>query len=325
MNSTTTGPVPAESPAAADPLASPVSVPPSHARMQLLMLFATIFWATNIVAGKEALRGFGPVALAELRALGAGLVLLAIALCSSRRSALRLSRREWPLMISIALAGVALNQLFFVVGLNRTSVAHTSLIVALGPIMVLILSCLLRLEGLTVLKLAGMLVSFAGVAVLTVGRAAHTNGAHWQGDLVVLASSTCFAVFTIQVKKVSHRYDPLTLNALVFSLAALLLIPIGAPAVLAVHWSTLSTTVWWSLAYMIVFGSVISYMIFAYSLTGLAASRVAAFNYLQPVIAIVLAIWLLAERPTKQAAVGGALILLGVYLAERERAGVAED
>jgi len=293
--------------------------------MQLLMLFATLFWATNIVAGKEALRGFGPVALAELRALGAGLVLLLATLLSSNRSALRLKRREWPLMISIALAGVALNQLFFVVGLNRTSVAHTSLIVALGPIMVLVLSCLLRLEALTALKLAGMVVSFAGVAVLTLGRAAHTNGAHWQGDLVVVASSACFAVFTIQVKKVSHRYDALTLNTLVFGLAALMLIPIGAPAVFAVRWSTLPSPVWWSLAYMILFGSVISYVIFAYSLTELAASRVAAFNYLQPVIAIVLAIWLLAERPTKQAAVGGALILLGVYLAERERAGTTED
>jgi drug/metabolite transporter (DMT)-like permease len=293
--------------------------------MQLLMLFATLFWATNIVAGKEALRGFGPVALAELRALGAGLVLLVIALFSSKRSALRLSRREWPLMISISLAGVALNQLGFVAGLNRTSVAHTSLIVALGPVMVLFLSCLLRLEALTVLKLAGMVVSFTGVAVLTLGHGAHTNGAHWQGDLIVLGSSACFAVFTIQVKKVVHRHDPLTLNALVFSLAALLLIPIGAPAVLAVRWSMLSSTVWWSLAYMILFGSVISYVIFAYSLTGLAASRVAAFNYLQPVIAIVLAVWLLAERPTKQAAAGGALILLGVYLAERERAGATED
>jgi drug/metabolite transporter (DMT)-like permease len=293
--------------------------------MQLLMLFATLCWATNIVAGKEALRGLGPVALAQLRALGAGLVLLVIALFSSHRSALRLKPREWPLMISLAFAGVALNQLFFVVGLNRTSVAHTSLIVALGPVMVLFLSCLLGLEGLTALKLVGMLVSFAGVAVLTLGHAAHTNGAHGQGDLVVLASSTCFAVFTIQVKKVSHRYDALTLNTLVFGLASLLLIPIGAPAVLAVRWSTLPPLVWWSLAYMIVLGAVIPYVIFAYSLTELAASRVAAFNYLQPVIAIGLAIWFLAERPTAQAAVGGALILVGVYLAERERAGPAED
>lgn len=289
------------------------------------MLVATICWAANIVAGKEALRGFGPVALAQLRAFGAGLVLLLASVLWGRGSALHVKRREWPLMILLALAGVALNQLFFVLGLSRTSVAHTSLIIALGPVMVLVLSCLRRLEALTVLKLAGMLVSFAGVAVLTIRHAAETNGAHWQGDLIVLASSASFAVYTILVKQVSQRYDALTLNTLVFGLAGLLMIPIGAPAVLEVRWSTLSSPVWWSLAYMIVFGSVISYAIFAHSLTELAASRVAAFNYLQPVIAIAAAIWLLGERLTTQAMAGGTLILLGVYLAERERAGAIEN
>ena len=70
---------------------------------------------------------------------------------------------------------------------------------------------------------------------------------------------------------------------------------------------------------MIVFGSVVSYLLFAYVLTELAASRVAAFNYLQPVIASGLAIWLLSERLTSKVVMGGGLILAGVYLTERER------
>jgi drug/metabolite transporter (DMT)-like permease len=71
---------------------------------------------------------------------------------------------------------------------------------------------------------------------------------------------------------------------------------------------------------MVVFGSVISYLLFAYVLTELAASRVAAFNYLQPVIASGLGIWLLSEQLTAKEVIGGALILAGVYLTERERA-----
>ncbi len=70
---------------------------------------------------------------------------------------------------------------------------------------------------------------------------------------------------------------------------------------------------------MVILGSVISYLIYAFALTELAASRVAAFSYLQPVIATGLAIWLLAEKLTAGVVVGGALILGGLYLAERER------
>jgi drug/metabolite transporter (DMT)-like permease len=55
------------------------------------------------------------------------------------------------------------------------------------------------------------------------------------------------------------------------------------------------------------------------ALTVLAASRVAAFSYLQPFFATSLGIWLLAERLTPRLLAGGALILLGVYLTERER------
>ena len=75
---------------------------------------------------------------------------------------------------------------------------------------------------------------------------------------------------------------------------------------------------------MILFGSVVPYLIYAFALTELAASRVSAFSYLQPVIATALAIWLLAERLTVRAVVGGALILLGVYLTERET-GIIES
>jgi drug/metabolite transporter (DMT)-like permease len=63
---------------------------------------------------------------------------------------------------------------------------------------------------------------------------------------------------------------------------------------------------------------VVSYLLFAYVMTDLAASRASAFIYLQPLIAIALGIWLLSERLTSKVLIGGGLILVGVYLAERE-------
>lgn len=268
---------------------------------------------------KEALVGFGPLALAQWRVLGTAVIYLAYFLASGRVRRLRLSPRGWLLMAATSLCGVTLNQLFIIDGLALSSVGHTGLIVALGPVMVLVIAVLVRMESLTTWKMAGMLVSFGGVGMLAVDKTAGGNGTHWRGDLLLLAGTTVFAVYVVLMKDLANRCDPLTLNTLIFVLGAMMLAPFCARALAATPWSRLRLEAWWELVFMVVFGSVLPYSLFAYALTGLAASRVAAFNYLQPVIASSLAIWLLSERLTAHVLIGGTLVLAGVYLIERER------
>lgn len=300
---------------------------PEHSvgRMHLLMLFATLCWATNIIAGKEALRGFGPLALAQLRVLGAAVVFGILFLGWRKHQLLRLVPRQWMSLGIVALFGITLNQLFFIAGLARTSAVHTGLIVALGPVMVLVLSCLIRMEALTLLKSAGTVVSFCGVAVLTTGKAGHGRGAHWSGDLLLVVGSAVFAYYTILVKKIADRYDTLTLNTIIFVLGSLLMIPFSAHEVLAVRWGALPPQAWLGLAYMVIFGSVLAYLVYAFVLTELSPSRVAAFFYLQPLIAVGLGVWMLAERLTAGVVGGGGLILFGVYLAERGGESVKDE
>jgi drug/metabolite transporter (DMT)-like permease len=287
--------------------------------MHILLFWGTVFWASNIVAGKEAVSGFGAMGLAQLRLAGAAVLFAALFLAWRGRPKMRLSGRQWLVLMGVAFNGLTLNQICFINGLAWTSVAHTGLIVALGPVMVLALSCLMRLEPLTLPKFLGMLISFVGVAVLTLDGQEVGSTAHWQGDLIVLAGSVSFAYYTIQVKEIANRYDALTLNTLTFALGSLLMIPFGARSVLHIHWAKVTLGAWGGLAFMIVLGTVVAYLFYAFALTELAASRVAAFAYLQPVVAALLGAWLLGEKVTLRVAAGGALILLGVYLAERER------
>ena len=287
--------------------------------MHLLMLVVTVCWASNIIAGKEALTGFGALALAQLRVLGAAIIYAIWFLASGRMRRLQLSPRKWLFLVAMAASGIALNQLTFIGGMARTTVAHTGLIVALGPMMVLVIAVVIRLEALTAWKFAGMMIAFAGVGILTADKAGQGSAAHWAGDLILLASTLVFAIYTILMKEVANQFDALTLNTLTFVLGAIMLLPFCAHAVVVTNWAALSPRAWWGLGFMVVFGSVISYLLFAYVLTELAASRVAAFNYLQPVIASGLGIWLLSERLTSKVLIGGGLILAGVYLTERER------
>ncbi len=285
----------------------------------VLMLVTTFCWASNIVAGKMALKGFNALALAQLRMGAAALLYWALYVAWRGFPSLHLKKRQWALLGLMGLTGITLNQICYIGGLARTSVTHTGLIQAIGPIMVLLLAAALGQEALTSRKILGMAVSFAGVAGLLVEKPAKGSGAHWTGDVILIAAAAFFAYYTILMKEVADLYDTLTLNALVFGLGAILLIPFCAESVAKVPWRHVPAQAWWGLAYMVLFGSLIAYLIYGFALQELSASNVAAFSYLQPVMAAALGIWLVGERISMTVVWGGALILFGVYLTERER------
>jgi drug/metabolite transporter (DMT)-like permease len=284
-----------------------------------LMLVTTSCWASNIVAGKEALRGFDALALAQLRMAGAAILYIVLYLAWRGRPKLRLSKREWGMLSLMALTGITLNQVCFIGGLVRTSVTHTGLIQAIGPVIVLLLSASMGMEALTHRKLLGMTISFVGVALLLIERPEQGSGANWLGDIIVIAAGVFFAYYTILLKKYAHRFDPLTSNALVFALGALFLFPFCAHSIVRTRWNLIPPHAWWGLAYMVLFGSFVAYLIYAFALESLSASNVAAFAYLQPLMAALMGIWRLGEKVSLSAVIGGALILVGVYFTERER------
>lgn len=298
----------------------PAKTPSHHAAAEVLMLVTTFCWASNIVAGKEALQGFGPLALAQLRMSLAALFYCAVFFLWRRSPSLHLSRRQWLLLALLGFTGITLNQICFLGGLARTSVTHTGLIQAVGPIMVLLLAALIGREVLTLQNCAGMAIAFTGVAVLLTGKSSSQNGAHWSGDVILLAAGASFAFYTILMKDVASDYDALTLSTLVFGLGAALLMPFCLGSLAKVEWRQVPLHAWAGLGYMVVFGSVVAYLIYTFALSILSASKAAAFAYLQPVMAVALGVWLLGERVTSGEFAGGALILLGVYLTERQRA-----
>ncbi len=290
-----------------------------HALMHLAMLATVAFWSGNIIAGKEGLKAFGPMALAELRVTGAAALFGLIFVAWPGRPKIRLQGRDWLHFALMAFTGITLNQIFFIGGLARAPVADNGLIVALGPVMVLVMAAAIGLEAITALKVAGIFMALAGVFVLTFNFKARSLAPSWKGDLFQLIGTAAFALYTILVKRVADRYDPITLNTLCFAMGAVFLIPFAAHGILGIDWPGIAPEAMGGLLFMILLGSLAAYILFAYALTGLSASRVAAFNYLQPLIAIALGIWMLGEKLKPSEVVGGGLILLGLYLAESEQ------
>jgi drug/metabolite transporter (DMT)-like permease len=277
-----------------------------------LMFF---LWSFNYLAGKIALRHLDPFSLSSFRIELATLVILPFYLFRRNRTPIR-ARDIWPLFYLGFF--LMLNQVLFTIGLAYTTSGHSSMILATGPIIVLLFARALRLEALTTGKILGMAIAFSGVAILATEQGINLrHSATLSGDIITLLGTTSFSVYAVLGKKFARQYDSITMNTFNLLAGALLLLPLSIQQAIHLDWASVGWTGWAGLFYMAVVSSVAAYTLFYWVLRYMDASRVAAVNYLQPIGAIVLAAIFLGETPTRNLLLGGALILLGVYLAER--------
>lgn len=284
--------------------------------MLLVMVF---FWSGNYIVGKFALREFPPLLLSGLRVSVAGVLMLPVYWWDRLRGTEDSWRREVWLLVGLGVMGIAMNQVFFVQGLNRTSVAHAAIIIGITPILVLLLAALRRQERITARKLTGMFTALAGIVLLKSFEVQPPDGRGptWAGDGFVFLGALSFALFTVFGKGSTKRHSSITVNTVAYVGAALCMAPITVWQSWGFDYARVTLVGWSSLFYMAAFPSVLCYLIYYYALAHLTPSRVSAFSYLQPPLVTAMGVVFLREHIT-WALVGSALVVFaGVYITER--------
>jgi drug/metabolite transporter (DMT)-like permease len=290
---------------------------PSKARLYFLLSLMLLFWSLNFTIGKVALREFPSMLLVGIRTSFAAAFTLPIYFWQYRgkREVWKNTTDFWWLL-TLGIFGVILNQLFYVVGLSLTSVAHAAIIVTLTPVTVLIFAALLKQEHFTLLKALGMTIAASGVLVIQLSKD-QASGATPLGDGFCFLSVLGFAMFTVKSKQFTQRHSGLTAITVAYVGGAIALAPVTVWMGSRFDLARVSAAAWLSLIYMAVFSAVIAYLIYYYALTYLPASRVSAVSYLQPVVATLFAVIVLGERISTVLIIGGILVLTGVVITER--------
>ena len=277
-------------------------------------------WSGNYIAGKIALQAFPPVLVYGLRVSIAGILILPAYWWERRRRATPLwTLRDVPLLVVLGLFGVSLNQFLFVLGLSRTSVAHSSIFANTTPILILLLASARGLEQLTGWKLVGVMVALTGVVLLRTLDAGPQGEATLAGDILTLCGALAFSIFTVLGKPQTERFSPITLNTFAYAGGALAMAPVTLWQSAGFGFRAVPFSAWAAVFYMALLPSVICYIIYFYALARMEASRLAAFSYLQPLLATVFGIYILQERVTFALVVSGLVIFGGVYITERAR------
>ena len=285
----------------------------------MVMVFV---WALNFVISKIALREMPATFVVGIRNVVAGLFILPFYVWERRT----LGPASWtwkqaPMLFLLGFLGVAMNQVCFVLGISRTTVAHAAVVIGLAPVLTMLIAVLAGQERLNPRRVIGMALALCGVGVLQLAHMSeHTpNGAapSMLGDLFIFLSGLAYAAFTVLGKRFTREHSGITMSTFAYAGTGVALLPFTWYASQSVDLASFSWRAWMSVLYMAVFSSVIGYFILYWALRWLPASRISMFAYAQPVLATCLGILILHESPAVSFYAGGALVLAGVLVSER--------
>ena len=279
------------------------------------LIAVQVFFGFHYLAAKLVLAEMPPRAWAFSRIAAAAAALWVI--CWATRRPLPKDPRIWGLLGLFSIFGVAINQVFFVEGLSRTTPTHAALMNTTIPVSTLALAVLFGQERIRPRRAAALVVAMAGVLLVIRPWADGVPVGIQTGDLLTLVNAVSFSFFLVISKRLMTRIDALAGTAILLTFGALTVGIIGIPPLLNVEFSALSTRFWWLAVFIVLLPTAAAYVINYWALGKVDSSLVAFFVFLQPALAAGLSWALLGERPAPVMFVGAALIFLGVGLTGR--------
>lgn len=276
------------------------------------MLLVVLFWGGNFTAAKIAFTQLDPLAFTALRFAIASVVLWGVV----RRveGPTRLPPGAFWRLVVLGVIGNTIYQLMFMVGLQQTSATKTALILAGMPALVTLAAGMLGIERVTAAQRVAVLVATVGVAIVVLGRGGSIEGGVGPGELILLGAVLTWAVFTLLQQHWTLKISSLNLTAWTVYTGTPGLLLAGMPSLLRTDWHRVTVAGWGGLAYSALLSLVAAYVFWNRGLAQLGAARTVVYNTMVPLVATVIAMVALHERPGAIHIAGGALILCGVFL-----------
>jgi drug/metabolite transporter (DMT)-like permease len=278
-----------------------------------LALFAVqLIFGSWPIAAKIALRALPSTGLVAFRVCGAAIAFLFLQ-SAVGRVAIR-DKRDYARIFLYSLLGVILNQLLFVKGLSMTTVIDATLLGTTIPVFALLISVVLGYDSFSLRKVLGVMLAALGVVYLVNPARASFSGEATLGNFLIVLNSLCYGAYIAISKDMFKRYGALTVITWVFVFGGLLTAPIGALTTSRETVLSAGMSVWLAVVYIILVPTVGAYYLNAWALARVAPSTVAVYIYLQPLIAFMLAPWILHESWSSRTWVAAGLIFAGVAL-----------
>ena len=283
---------------------------------QILLLIAVITWGFTFVATKICLSYLSPADLLGLRML-IGVPILAVVLALKRVQLNFKPREQLNLLLGSAI--ITLHFLIQITGLKYTSATNTGWLISVTPLILAILSFLFLKERIGRNAILGIIAATFGVLLLmSKGDFTRIGWLKSVGDWLVLGSAFTWAIYTAATRNISRAKNPVAVTFAILLPTGLALLAYMA---FTSDWSRflhMPTDVLIALLMLGIMGTALGHWFWQEGVSRLGAARAGFYLYLEPVATTALAVPYLGEPFGIATAIGGLLVLFGVYYAQRK-------
>lgn len=280
----------------------------------LALFWISFFWGTTWIASKEGVKHMPPMQLVALRQLFGGLCYLLYFLYQKHPWP---NKRQWRTILVLSVLNFMLSNGLSTWGVKYISSGLGAIIGSIFPLWIVIIS-LFRGQKTTWKAVAGLVVAFVGICVIFYDYLNDFLEPEFRfGILLSVIATFTWALSSIYIRENKTNFNPYFSLGLQMLLSSIVISTAIVWNGSAIPLAAIPAISWWSIAYLVVFGSVLTFIAFIYALEHLPTEISSLYAYINPMVALFFGYILFNEPLTVPIVLGGIITIIGLYVVNR--------
>ncbi|MCV9927936.1 EamA family transporter [Flavobacterium sp. LS1R49] len=277
----------------------------------LALCWVSFFWGTTWLASKEGVKHMPALQLATIRQFIGGILYVGYFILKKEPWP---KGKQWRTILVLSILNFACSNGLSTWGVKYISSGLGAIIGAIFPIWIVII-CFFKGERIARLAVAGLLICFVGVCIIFVDHLTDFLNPQFQfGIFLSVASTITWAFGILHTKKKAASFNPYFSLGLQMFISSFILFGITEATGTNISLDKIPATAWWAIGYLVIIGSVLTFIAFIYTLQHLPKEISSIYAYINPIVAILLGYMLFGETLTPAIIIGVLVTLIGLYL-----------
>ena len=277
----------------------------------LALAWVSIIWGTTWVASRAGVMHMPALEMSGIRQTIAGFLFIVYFTALKHQWP---RGPQWRVILVSSILNFILSNGLSTWGVKYISGGLGSIISAIFPLWLVII-LMFRGRTLPLAALFGILLGFGGVCIIFYEHLHDFNNPDFKfGICLSLIATVTWAFGTLYIKKQANNFNPYFSVGFQMAISGITLFSVSMISGTAIPFAHIPAISWWSIAYLVIFGSITTFAFYIYSLRHLPAALASVYAYINPVVAVLLGSVILNEKLTWFLGFGAAITLTGVYL-----------
>lgn len=277
----------------------------------IALSFVCFFWGTTWIASKEGVKYMPALQLAGIRQFIGGFLYVCYFLFKKTPWP---KGKQWQTILILSILNFVLSNGLSTWGVKYISSGLGAIINAVFPLWIVIIT-IFRGEKLVRLAVFGLIISFGGVCVIFYDHLSDFLNPDFRfGILLSIMATITWAFGSLYTKKKAASFNPYFSLGLQMLISSFILLAITGATGTGVNLASIPANSWWAISYLVIIGSVLTFIAFIYMLQKLPPEINSIYAYINPIIAVLLGALVFGEPLTIAIAIGGGITLCGLYM-----------